>query len=572
MAEAAGGKAEAGNWPEAICSHATEPERLPLGKQWMYAIGQMGWGSLTGLVGLQLVYFYLPPVDTQTGEPKFPVYITQAKIFYVLNVITILATTGRLWDAVTDPVIASLSDRLEHRRGRRIPFLAVGGLPSAVFCALLFVPVVGEESAWNIVWLGLVQMLFYFSLTLYVTPYFSLVSELGHTPQERLDLSTWISITYALGTVLASGAPAIGSVFGFDEQGSLHAGVIIVCVIGVVCMYVPVLAIDERRYSKSEPSQIGIIAALRHCIQNPHFRPYVAADFSYWFGTAIISTGMPYYLTVLARLESKYLLAVIGTLAVLSFLFYYPTNRLASRFGKKRIVMVSLGILALVFALIFFVGWLPLPAFVQIFAVGALASFPLASLGVLPNSILSDIAAHDSQRTGHNQEGMYFAARALLSKMGQSCGIMVFAGLTNFGKDVGDDLGIRLSGLVGLGFDALALVIFSFYREDEVLLEHQATAGEDSPGVDGPKGAGLAQALGPGVFAPAPLPQAVPLPRALLPKVVGKVLPQDGRADELVWHAEPAGCAAKAARPPAAQGALPFFGGWGLCLQPCLRP
>ena len=133
--------------------------------------------------------------------------------------ITLLATAGRLWDAVTDPLIASWSDRLRHSRGRRIPCLAIGTLPAALFCALLFVPVVPERSGWNIAWLALMQTLFYLFLTVYCTPYFALIPELGHTAQERLNLSTWIAITFALGTIVGSSAPAIGGLFGLGGKG-----------------------------------------------------------------------------------------------------------------------------------------------------------------------------------------------------------------------------------------------------------------------------------------------------------------------------------------------------------------
>ena len=168
------------------------PERLPLKKQLLYAVGQLGWSALSGLVGLQLVYFYLPPDDPDTGEPVIPVRITQRSFGYIFNVITLLASAGRLWDAVTDPIIASLSDRLVHRRGRRIPFLFAGGVPACVFCALMFVPIVDRESGWNVAWLALTQTLFYLFITVYCSPYAALLSELGHTAEERLNLSTWI--------------------------------------------------------------------------------------------------------------------------------------------------------------------------------------------------------------------------------------------------------------------------------------------------------------------------------------------------------------------------------------------
>mmetsp|Transcript_32717 Transcript_32717/g.57949 ORF Transcript_32717/g.57949 Transcript_32717/m.57949 type:complete len:527 (-) Transcript_32717:21-1601(-) len=463
----------------AEAEHAA-PKSLPFGRQWLYALGQLGWSTLTGLISFQLVYFYLPPKHEDTEQHVFPVHVTQEPFLVVLNVIAILATAGRLWDAITDPLIASWSDRLDHRWGRRIPFLAASGLPAAVCCWFLFFPVVKKESTWNIVWLAVMQALFYFFLTAYVTPYFSLVAELGHTAEERLNLSTWISITFALGTILASGTPAIGSAFGLDAVGNFQAGVGVVCTISLVLMYVPVLTIDEKLYCSSQPSQLSIREALRHCLGNPYFRPYVAADFSYFFGMAIISTGMPYFLTVLLQLDNNLLVIVFGTIAALSFLLYYPTNLIARCFGKKRPVLFALAVLNLVYGMIFFLGWLPLPALVQVFALGGLASVPIAILGILPNAILSDIASHDSRRTGHKQEGMYFAARALLNKLGQSIAILIFAGLTNFGKDVGDDMGIRLSGPVGLAFGLMAFISFLYYNEEEVSRESAAPGIADS--------------------------------------------------------------------------------------------
>ena len=61
----------------------------------------------------------------------------------------------RLFDAVTDPIIASISDRWNGVRGRRIPFMSKGAIPAAVFCLLMFVPIVAGESHLNIFWLAL---------------------------------------------------------------------------------------------------------------------------------------------------------------------------------------------------------------------------------------------------------------------------------------------------------------------------------------------------------------------------------------------------------------------------------
>ena len=299
--------------------HRRGIERLPASRQFAYALGQLGWSSLSGLVSIQLVYFYIPPLDPVSGETVFPIFVTQDSFAVILNVITLLATAGRLWDAVTDPLIASWSDRLRHSRGRRIPCLAIGTLPAALFCALLFVPVVPERSGWNIAWLALMQTLFYLFLTVYCTPYFALIPELGHTAQERLNLSTWIAITFALGTIVGSSAPAIGGLFGLDALLGLQVGVGVVCVLAAVCMAVPVLAISERRYCAAEPSAEPFWSSLKACARNKYFRPYCAADFAFFFANSLIATGMPYYLTVLLRLPLEALTPVLGGIVAVSF-------------------------------------------------------------------------------------------------------------------------------------------------------------------------------------------------------------------------------------------------------------
>ena len=248
------------------------PEKLPPGKQVAYAIGQFGWSTLVNTVNITLVYFYIP-----TEESGIPTFVTQTEFFVVLNVVTLLLASGRIFDAVTDPLIAGLSDRSGHNKGRRIPFLAAGALPTGVFCALLFFPLVGSESVTNLIWLAAMQFLFFLALTVYVTPYFALIAELGHSPQEKLNLSTAISVTYALGLIVASFTPAIGgalqSGLGLDAVQGIQGAVSMLAIFGVLLMLVPVFFIDEKRYCRSLPSDTPIVESLMMCLKNKNFLP-----------------------------------------------------------------------------------------------------------------------------------------------------------------------------------------------------------------------------------------------------------------------------------------------------------
>lgn len=443
---------------------------LPLRVQIFYAIGQLGWSTLVNIIGLQLVFFYLPP-----DNAGIPTLITQAVFFVVLNAITLIAASGRLFDAITDPLIANLSDRSTNPRGRRIPFMMWGALPAALFCILMFTPPTAAVSGWNIVWLVVIQLLFYFALTTYVTPYFALLPELGKTANERLNLSTWISITYALGILVAAAIPAVAGAlqpaFGLTTIRSFQAAVAVISAVACLLMYVPVFTIDERTYAQRESVTIPLFDALRTTLRNPNFIYYVVADFAYFMGITIIQTGLLFYITVLLGLDDELVLLLLGMTVLLSFVFYPLVNLLAKKWNKKILVVISFLGMSAIFLSIYFLGRGPIPTTTQAYLFAITYSIPLAFLGVLPNAILADIAEHDALQTGQPKEGMYFAARTLMQKFGQTFGIFVFAMLTTLGKDPGDDLGIRLSGLFGFVLCLLAGLLFIRYNERQLLQE-----------------------------------------------------------------------------------------------------
>lgn len=441
---------------------------LPLSKQIYYAIGQLGWATLSNIIGLQLVFFYIPP-----AEAGLPVFITQATFLLILNAIVLIAASGRVLDAITDPLIASWSDRSTSPHGKRMSFMRLGAIPAALFCFLMFVPLSSQQSTLNIVWLVIVQALFYVALTVYVTPYFALLPELSRNANDRLNLSTWISVTFALGIILAAQVPAIAAAFPFgSDVRNIQGAIGILCVFAAIFMLVPVFMIDEQTYSASEPSEIPMGDALRQTFANPHFRYYVVADFSYFTAITIIQTGLLFYITVLLLQDAALVALLLAMTVILSFVFYPAVNVLAKRVGKKILVVGSFFVMSSVFALVFFLGdALPLPFQTQAYVVVLVYAVPLAFLGVLPNAILADIARHDALETQKPKEGMYFAARTLAQKFGQTFGVLIFAMLTTFGKDVGDDWGIRLSGVIGFVLCFAAGIIFLRYQESHVMSE-----------------------------------------------------------------------------------------------------
>jgi Na+/melibiose symporter-like transporter len=65
-------------------------------------------------------------------------YYATGVIGIAVVLVGILLTSMRVWDAVTDPVIALMVDKTRGRFGKYRPFIAIGNAGMAVSIALLF--------------------------------------------------------------------------------------------------------------------------------------------------------------------------------------------------------------------------------------------------------------------------------------------------------------------------------------------------------------------------------------------------------------------------------------------------
>jgi glycoside/pentoside/hexuronide:cation symporter, GPH family len=384
----------------------------------------------------------------------------------------VIQASGRAVDAFYDPFIASLSDKSTNPRGRRIPFMKIALLPAAVFCFLTFHPLVHAESTRNAWWLTLTLILFFMSATTYIIPYNALLPEMAHTPEEKVKLSSFQQVGFVLGIIVAAlnnnFADWLQHGFHFpDRDTALQVTIGCQCALAAIIMWIPCIAIDERKYSAGKPSHLPIWPAIRQTFANHNFRYYLISDFSYFMALSIISSGLLFFVKVLVGLPESEGGLLMGTMVLTSLLWYPLINWLAVRWGKKPMVLLAFGWLSLLFVAIWFLGKFPASPRTQMYSLVIGAAFPLAALGILPNAILAEIAQKDAAATGENREGMFFAVKYFFVKMGQTLGIALFAFLTLYGKDPGNDRGLRLNGLCGFVLCVLALTFFTRFREKD---------------------------------------------------------------------------------------------------------
>jgi len=440
--------------------------KLTLGKEIAYACGMVGWSIMTNLIIVMLPYFYLPPSNAGL-TPLVP----QLLLFGVVNILSIIAASGRFVDALFDPFIASLSDKSKNPKGRRIPFMKWAIVPAVIFCCLTFYPLVMGQSGRNAAWLAATMTFFFMSVTAYIIPYNALLPELTESAGEKVKLSSFQQAGFVIGIIIAASvnnyADGLQHFFHVtDRDLAVQYTIWGLAIVAGVVMLIPVLAIDEKKYSTSKPSHLPILSAIRKTFSNRNFKYYLISDFSFYMALSVISSGMLYFVTVLLGLPESMGGALMGAMVVLSLVFYPLINYLSKRIGKKPLVIFSFGLMSLIFVAIYFLGKFPFSSYIQVYALVLCAAFPLAALGILPNAILAEIAQEDAKKTGENREGMFFAVKYLFVKMGQTLGIALFAFLTVYGKDPGHDRGLRLNGICGFVLCLGALMFFSRFKEE----------------------------------------------------------------------------------------------------------
>lgn len=461
---------------QATGATARIPERLPGWKLAMFALGQLGWSLGSWAVGNALNFFFLPPEEIGKA-PIFPTFIFQGAVLGIATVIGLINFGGRIWDAITNPIIANLSDRSKSKFGRRRIFMAIGAVPTALFAFLVFFPIADGSAAGgqtaNAAWLAVTMALYYLFFVTYCTPYTSLISELGHNPTERLGISTAISITWALGFAIANQTyaifPAVQAALHVDATRAFQYTIGGIEIVAAVLMLLPVLFIDEHKYAEFHVSSESVLGSVASTFRNRDFRWFVGSDLLYWISLNFIQAGIVYYVITLLGLDKSLPSFLLLVMFVLSFVFYVPINLITRKLGKKPVLVFAYIVFTLSFVLALGFGWMPLPAALQAWLVVVVASVPIAIFGILPNSIIADVAESHGIETGTYQAGIFFGTRTFVMNLGIALANLLFPSFLLLGRSADHPLGLRLTAAAAIGFCLVGLFLFLHYDEKRVL-------------------------------------------------------------------------------------------------------
>jgi GPH family glycoside/pentoside/hexuronide:cation symporter len=165
-----------------------ENQKLPVKVKLGFGIGDIGGNLYFTVVAFWLMNYFTDTVGLAAG------------------IAGVAFGIGKVWDAITDPLMGFISDRTRSRWGRRRPYLLFGSFVWFIAMIILFTnPQLDNRSA-LFVWAVAAYCFLSTAFTVVNVPYSSLTPELTKDYHERSSLNGYRAVFMVIGTLIGAGA------------------------------------------------------------------------------------------------------------------------------------------------------------------------------------------------------------------------------------------------------------------------------------------------------------------------------------------------------------------------------
>jgi len=383
----------------------TPPLGLPL-------IVRVGWG--TGTFAMSLMF------------QAVSLLVLRYLVDYV-GVAAALAGTliglAKAYDAVTDPVMGTLSDRTKTRWGRRRPYLVLGGIISAVSFILLFnlAAFTDYGSSELVAIVAFALLLNATGYTIFNVPYLAMPAEMTNDYIDRTKLISFRAGAVALGGIVATAiGPAIISTFGGGVEGHAAMSYFLAAIIlggGLLCFLTTARAPALMHTSLGG---IGFRKQLRTAIGNRPFLLLLGVKVCHLTGLAIYLSTMPFFFNVILQRSLSYMGLYFLVQSTFILISQFLWVRITRDFGKNA---------AYYLAVLFYVGallsWLLADSGEPVALILCRAMFTGIGAGgvlLIGQSLLPDTMQYDYQRTGIRREGIFAGVYTTVEKLSFALG------------------------------------------------------------------------------------------------------------------------------------------------------
>lgn len=322
---------------------------------------------------------------------------------------------AKIIDGVIDIPMASFTDRLQSRFGRRRPSIVIGMIPMiAAYLLFLVIPHPQGESIWNTIYYGVILCVFYSFYTLTMVTYYATFTEIVETEDERVFMSNVKSVCDIFYFIL-------GYVVVRAMLNSMNVRPVALIVLPLVLtMTIPLFMIKEpstkgKVVLDNGTRMVNLVESLKYTFKNRAFILWMIVIFFMNFGVNLFLGGINEYFSF-TGLNMIFIMACSFAPVPFTLILY---NKIIKKKGfgfAFRYVLLTYG---LGMVCMFFVGLIPasmntLKTVLSIVS-GIICSFAVGALFAVAYSVPSQLAADEEQETGVSHSAMYFAIQGVFS-------------------------------------------------------------------------------------------------------------------------------------------------------------
>ena len=381
------------------------------------------------------------------GDWSVSSFGTLRQIFYAIfitdvvglepRLASVAALIGIIWDAVNDPLVGVLSDRVKSKWGRRRPFLLWFSIPFGLGFVILWWAPPFESQIALAAFVTFAFMLSDTFQTLVVVPLYALTPEITLDYDERTSLTgyrmffnlvaslvTAVAAPAIVDSVLASGATQQQ---GYLIVGSLFGG------LAVLPLLLIFFFIRERERSQQKivhEESISFAQSVRTAWANIPFRFATGLYMLNWITFDLVALALPFFVSYWisnGNLLDKALglpveSAVFALLLITSVVMVPFWVWMSNRFNKNIAYIIGMSFWAVVQLLIFTIQK---GQITYILVLAVLAGISVSTAHVLPDALFPDVIEWDELRTGRRQEGIYYGIKNFVRKMTGALAIFI---------------------------------------------------------------------------------------------------------------------------------------------------
>ncbi|MDX9957348.1 MAG: MFS transporter [Spirochaetia bacterium] len=339
---------------------------------------------------------------------------------------------GKIWDAVSDPLMGYLSDRTRSRFGRRRVWFLAGIIPIFLSVSLIWLPVRLSSDLGLFVFYFLAYLFFYTVSTMVLVPYGALSAEMAREFKDRNKLTGFRMLFSMLAALLSGTIPQlIINAFPDQRSGHLVMGLVFGAFFAAPWLITYLGTWDDQAPASARTdvsgNTPGFISNFASIFRNRSFRIHIAM---YIFAYATMDVLMGWLKFYLADYLGRpgFLTIALGSILLTQILAIPLYISIANRKGHASAYRLGLGIMILgMVGMYFHTPETPrLVLVINCMVVGLGQSAAV----LVPFQLLPFVADVDELITGDKRAGTYAGAMTLIRKLVQGAAVLPLLGLT----------------------------------------------------------------------------------------------------------------------------------------------